>query len=206
MRKQGSFSSEDYNKVAKKIENYVFRNFTICGKSANSTEVYFAEIAKKIFEEEFTSSDVICNEIKKGMISDEEFKESFKRWTATKSSKETIRYILRKIHKYLDDTNELNIDNTEVHIEHIMPEEYSKWSIDEELHDNYLWRLGNLCLLSGPINQTISNEAFDIKRPYYKKSKIEPNKTIADYSKWDEESIEDRQHKFADYAVEIWDL
>jgi len=53
-------------------------------------------------------------------------------WTGSKSAKETIRYILRKIHCSIDTTTELNLDNSQVHIEHIMPEDSSQWSISEE--------------------------------------------------------------------------
>ena len=206
MKMKKSFSDEDLLKVSKKIECYVFRNFTICGKTANSAETYFSDIARSIYEETLDSSDAICAEIKKGIVSDEEFYELFKIWSGTKSSKDTIRYILRKIHKYLDPINEINIDNTEVHIEHIMPEDNSIWDIDEEIHDNYLWRLGNLCLLSGTINQSISNKKFKDKCSEYFKSNIEPNKKLASYSEWNEESIEGRQKELADYALKIWPL
>lgn len=204
MVKQGGFSEEDLLQVVKTIECYVFRNFTICGKTANSTETYFADVAKKIFDESLTTANDICIEIKKGIVANDEFKDSFKRWSGSKSSKETIRYILRKVHKYLDSANELNVDNTEVHIEHIMPEDNSKWMVDEDTHEAYLWRLGNLCLLSGLFNQAISNDIFDVKCLEYKKSKIEPNQDIAEYQQWNKESIEDRQEKFAEYALSIW--
>ena len=204
MKKQSSYTDDDLLKVVKIIECFVFRNFTICGKTANSTETYFSEIAKKIYDEELTSCDDICKEIRKGIVADDEFKESFKVWTGTKSTKETIRYILRNIHKYLDSSNELNLDNTEVHIEHIMPEDNSKWNVDDDVHEMYLWRLGNLCLLSGSFNQSISNNIFDTKKDVYSKSKIEPNKEIANIQTWDIKAIENRQSNFADYAVEIW--
>ena len=206
LKMKNNFSDEDILEVAEKIECYVFRNFTICGKTANSAETYFSDIAKDIFEEKLSTATDICDEIQKGMVSDEEFQESFKVWTGSKSTKDTIRYILRKIHKYLDQTNEINIDNTEVHIEHIMPEENSIWKVDEEIHENYLWRLGNLCLLSAPLNESIKNKEFNIKCKEYGKSKIEPNRSLLDFSEWDKEAIEKRQKDFSDLATEIWPL
>lgn len=204
MKMQSNFTDADMLKVAEKIECYVFRNFTICGKTANSAETYFSEIAKDIFEEKLSTSDSICDEIKKGIVSDDEFHDSFQRWSGTKSNKDAIRYIFRKIHKYLDSTNEINVDNMEVHIEHIMPEDNSIWQIDEEVHDSYLWRLGNLCLLSRAINESIKNKQFSIKKAEYKDSKIEPNKKLLDYSTWDDSTIESRQSELAGYAVNIW--
>lgn len=203
--KKREYDDKDLLKVLKKIECYVFRNFTICGKTANSTETYFSEIAKSIFEENLISVEDICAEISKGIVSDDEFKGAFKIWSGTKSSKETIRYILRKIHKHLDASNELNFDNTEVHIEHIMPEDNSKWNVDEDFHESYLWRLGNLCLLSGSYNQSISNNVFLEKCSIYRESKIEPNQAIANNDRWDAQSIDQRQEEFADYALKIWE-
>jgi uncharacterized protein with ParB-like and HNH nuclease domain len=201
-------------KVLKQIENYVFRNFTICGNTANSAEIFFAEIAKKISDEIITTCDEICEEIKKGIVSDQEFINSFVIWSGSKTTKETVRYIFRKIHRYLDKNLELNINNSEVHIEHIMPEEASLWNVDPEMHDTYLWRLGNLALLSGPINSSISNKPFDQKEDGYLKSSIKPNTDIKtfldDIQKdgsvmvWNEKSIEKRQVKLAEYAKAIW--
>lgn len=207
MKKQSEFDEKDILKVAQKIECYVFRNFTVCGKTANSAEVYFAGIAKSIYDEKLTTADDICDEIKKGIVSDDEFEDAFKRWTGSKSAKETIRYMLRKIHQHLDTANELNVDNTEVHIEHIMPEDKSKWNISDDVHEAYLWRLGNLCLLSGTYNISISNKPFSDKQDIYDKSKIEPNSTIKNYlenGKWNGKAISDRQDKFAEYALKIW--
>ena len=204
MKAKGTFNDNDLLNVLKAIECYVFRNFTIRGMTANSAETYFASIAKSIYEESLVSSKDICSEIKKGIISDAEFKEAFSRWTGSKSSKETIRYILRRIHNHLDPSNELNIDNTDVHIEHIMPEDNSKWKVDDDFHDEYLWRLGNLCLLSGTYNREISNNVFSKKKTSYTKSKIEPNKEIAKVKTWDAKAIDARQKSFANLAVKIW--
>ena len=92
----------------------------------------------------------------------------------------------------------------EVHIEHIMPVNNNKWNVDTEFHDEYLWRLGNLALLSEKLNGSASNELFDEKKLYYRESKIEPNKQLAENCKWGKEEIENRQKQLARYALEIW--
>lgn len=206
MKKQGTYTYADLLKVIKIVECYVVRNFTICKKTANSTETYFANIAKDIYDENLTSVEDICAEIRKVIVPDEEFRESFAIWTGSKSSKETIRYLLRSIHNHLAPSTELQLkdDNTEVHIEHIMPEDNTKWNMDDEIYETYLWRLGNLCLLGHSINQSISNDIFAEKRQRYLESNIEPNKAIAENETWDAEAIEKRQKKLAEYALEIW--
>ena len=211
MKKNKSFKEEDLAKVVSKIELYVFRNFTICGRTANSAETYFANIAKSIDNEQLTNADEICTEINKEIVSDDEFKISFISWTGSSSSKEAIRYILRKIHKHLDLSKEISANNNDVHIEHIMPENNEKWNVPEDVHERALWRLGNLALLSGTWNQSISNNPFNDKYKMYTESIIKPNNEIISFAKqenskyiWTEESINERQTKLSEYAVEIW--
>ena len=186
------------------IEVYVFRNFTICGKVANKAEAVFATIAKDIYDGVLATTDSIIERINREVVSDQEFRDMFKIWSGSKTAKEPIRYILRKIHKYLDTANEINVDNTEVHIEHIMPEDNSCWQMSDDVHETYLWRLGNLSLLSGTFNRAISNRVFEEKKPRYAESKIEPNRDLAKCVAWTDKEIEERQHRFADYALQIW--
>lgn len=198
------FKETNIRQVIQAIETYVFRNFTICGKAANKSEVFFAGIAKEIYDGTLDTTDAIINRIKAEMVTDTEFLDSFAIWAGSKSTKEAIRYMLRKIHKHLDSTHEINIDNTEVHIEHIMPEDNSIWQVAQDTHETYLWRLGNLALLSGPANISISNKTFDVKKQRYVDSKIEPNKDLATKASWTATEIEDRQKSFASYALKIW--
>lgn len=202
--KQVNFSEEDMAMVISSIEAYVLRNFTICGKVANEGERFFASTAKKIFDEELITAADICKHIREKVVADDEFKFAFEKWTANESAKPKVRYILSKIHRHLDIGMELNMDTSEIHIEHIMPIKPTQWNVTDEIHETYLWRLGNLMLLSGKFNQDASNQPFAIKKEEYKKSKIEPNKDVCEYAEWKPEQIEDRQKKLAEYAIEIW--
>lgn len=189
--------------IIRVIEVYVFRN-VICGSLTNKAEKDFAAIAKDIYDGRVDSSYEIIKRLKDSIVSDQIFYEMFKCWAGSKTSKETVRYILRKIHKFYDKTNELSLDNTEVHIEHIMPIEASKWQISDDVHEEYLWRLGNLALLSGPFNRAISNLPFNEKKKYYADSKIEPNSQLANVGEWTEQEIAKRQEQFAKCALKIW--
>lgn len=202
--KQTNFSEEDMASVVSVIETYVLRNFTICGKVANEGERFFATLARKIYDEELTSANNICNQIREKIVADDEFQPLFEKWTANEAGKPKVRYILSKIHNYIDPGMELNINTSEVHIEHIMPVEPSKWNVTDEIHETYLWRLGNLMLLSGKFNKEASNKPFAEKKTKYKVSKIEPNKQVCEYSEWNSDQIDDRQKKLAEYAVKIW--
>ena len=199
-----NFDEAAIAEVVRMIEVYMFRNFTICGKVANQSERFFAQTAKRIYNGEIEDISEICDYIRKEIVSDDEFRSIFTVWSASKSEKEIVRYILTKIHQYIDSTLELNIDSSEVHIEHIMPVNASQWDVDPETHETFLWRLGNLMLLSGPINSSISNKPFALKKSGYLESKIEPNKTVAACNTWGIEEIQARQIALCDYALHIW--
>lgn len=206
-RKEHTFTDNDYAKVTRMIETFVFRNAAVAGMTANKTEVRFGKIAKDIYDMSLLTVDQIIEEIKKDMIDDEDFETRFA--LLSTNNKERIRYIFRKIHKYLSPNDELNINNMEVHIEHIMPSSISEseWPQinDEEEHKKYLWRLGNLCLLGSKLNQSISKKCFDYKKENaYKDSKIEPNNKLMEYEEWNYESIDSRQEKLAEIAIEVW--
>lgn len=202
-----NFTEEDIREVVEKIESYVFRNATICGKTANKTEVFFAGIARDIYNGNLDTVELICNQIANEVVSDKEFEEQFSRWKGSSRNKETIRYILRKVHKHLDPNLEINIDSSEVHIEHIMPIKITQWKdIDDQTHEDYLWRLGNLMLLSGSINTSASNKPYEVKKSRYLESKIEPNKEFEHIQVWNKEEIEARQQRLAKLALDIWKI
>ena len=215
MHQQNDYFDEDKIAiVACIIEKYVFKNFTICSQTANTAEVFFAKIGKSIYDGDLIDTDEIVRTIAEKVVADEVFETSFKAWNGNASSKDTIRYIFRKIHYYLEPESEVNVNNMEVHIEHILPQDSSEWESTItaskkdafiDLKDKYLWSLGNLCLLKGKFNQEISNKVFSEKKQRYKDSKIEPNSKIAKYKKWDEASIKQRIDELYSYAKNIWE-
>lgn len=200
-----SFSNNDLIKVLDKIIDYVFRNFTIGGNVANSAEVVFVSLANDIHVLNLNTADEICKIMSDKIITDQEFQDSFKIWEGTKSTKDTVRYILRRIYQNNPMNKEINMDNNVVHIEHIMPDDNKNWpEISDEEHDAYLWRLGNLTLLNSNVNIGISNNKFDDKKTHYTASKIEENIEIAKKAKWDISEIETRQDNLSKIALQLW--
>lgn len=190
--------------VVGQIERFVFCNLTICGKATGQIERLFAEIARKIYNGELDNTDAICAKMREQMVTNEEFQSAFSVWSASKSEKEIVRYIFTQIHKLLDKNMEIDLDSSKVHVEHIMPVDTSQWSVDEETHETYLWRLGNLMLLSGSINISISNKPFSEKKGRYADSKIEPNKEVSELNQWGTAEIEERQKRLCALALQIW--
>lgn len=147
----------------------------------------------------------ICAEIRKQVVEDSVFEEGFNVWSG--KQKEIIRYILYKIHLYLSNgATKVNTDNDVVHIEHIMPSNNSVWEVDESVHSDYLWRLGNLALMLGKANIGASNKPFNEKKEMYKESQILPNPDVYQYDTWGTDEIDDRQKMLCKHAMIIWKM
>ncbi len=194
----------DISNVVVAIETYVFKNFTIMNSNPNEAEVWFSNLAERLSNGELAFDNVVQNI--NGAINQGAFEAAFNSRVFNESEKEKLRYIFRKIHKHLDNINEINFDNTEVHIEHIMPDSWQEyWPECADYHDDYLWKIGNLCLLSGPLNIEVSNREFSFKKENaYRLSNIRPNSELCNYEQWGVEEIENRQARLLHLVEEIW--
>lgn len=117
------------------------------------------------------------------------------------------RYILRRIENNKEfEKGLVTFDNKKVHLEHIMPQSpvnLAEWSVDEEAHANYLWKIGNLTLLLGTKNSSIGNSAFDIKKQSYALSDVRMTRELNDYNKWDPSTIDQRTEILIDELLNL---
>lgn len=198
---QKNFSEEDLYNITSTIESLVFRNFSICGITANKYEKIFTKIANKIYHGRLNPEEV-CLEIKQEIVDDDIFTQYFKKFKT--KTKPLIRYILIKIaNTYQNETN-ISLDFNKVHIEHIMPENAKKWEISQEKHSEYLWRLGNLTLLGANFNKRNSNKKFSEKKKCYSESDINLTKKLLQYDDWGIKQIQQRQEELTTIALAIW--
>ena len=101
------------------------------------------------------------------------------------------------------------IDNTDiVNLEHVLPQNPSNiWNhISEEDRALYYRSIGNLALLTSPINTEAGNDGFDFKKQFYNQSEYILTQKIASYQTWNKESISNRQVELANLAVKTWPL
>lgn len=210
-----NYSEEDINEVLKAIETLVVRNFVVSGLVANKYELVFAQIAKSISDKTWPpnsegesskkpTKDDILKKLYSLMVSDEEFINNFRIFNSKKNA--VIRYLLRKINNF--DINETKIvdDSNRVHVEHILPKKINdEWiNFNDEDHETYLWRLGNLTLLGQEYNNRAKNKGFDKKKEIYKKSEIKMTRDLVSIDDWTTFTIVKRQEDFAEIALKIW--
>ena len=199
------------------LENYIFRNYTICGKNPNSAEKKFSKVAKLI-NDEGISVELINKEITgEDDATEEEFEIAFKNKSISRV--DAVKYLLRKIHNYISvielkgegekALSLLKRSSEDIHLEHILPQKSQKWTdagiITIKQAEDCLWKIGNLTLLGKEFNEIIQNDLYQTKREKgYIKSRIHPNEYFNKVEKWDVDEIKNRQTMLYEYAKNIW--
>ena len=96
-------------------------------------------------------------------------------------------------------------------IEHVLPVGWteSAWPLHESYHpdqrNNILQRLGNLTLVTSPLNSAMSNDPWTEKRKTLDcHSVLHLNRRVVKRHRWDEDTIIERGKQFAAEICEIW--
>ncbi|WP_213575679.1 DUF262 domain-containing protein [Rhodococcus sp. USK13] len=153
---------------------------------------------------------------------DEEITESFttRRFYDGVLSRGRLRLLLSEIDRALRARNakteqgQFNYDVLQ--IEHIMPRNWpANWPVDiadeserlaaEQHRQQHVDRLGNLTLITGSFNSSLSDSAWDVKRAaLLEQSKLQLNARIGAAEVWDETAITARAKELADIVHGIW--
>lgn len=197
-----NYSEKDILTILSLVEKLIVRNFVVAGRVSNKYETEFSTIANKISHHTLTNVNEIEKALKNLVITNEEFKSSFKTFTVKK--KGVIRYLLRSLNKLNNKETDIIRDNNTIHIEHIMPQKPTHWNVSQEVHEQNLNKLGNLTLLGDEYNKNCTNSTFDVKKDIYEQSNIDITKDLTIYEDWGEYQIRNRQKDLTDKAVKIW--
>ena len=199
-----NLDAKDFKRLLKTIVYLCFRYNIICDRNPNDQDLPFNSLSMLICREKRIDYTLLSSI----MIEDEEFKNAFKEKSFSYNSRNAkiIRYILGRVEHYYGSTLDVQYDDENASIEHILPQDFDDiWEIDEEKGMRLVNRLGNMCLLEKRLNREIQNSPFDVKIAAYKQSSYYYAKKIAqDNSKWDESCIVRMQAEMAKAAVSIW--
>lgn len=209
------FPSSSILCILKDIEKYIFRNICVCDGNPNSTEVFFAEVARKISgmniidDYEVVTRD-ISREIRSNIVEDEVFKLELRK--GFNDNKANIRYFFAKLHEFNYPNSVVNQDWRQTHIEHIMPQNKNLWpDISNEIHEQYLWNLGNLTLLNKKPNIANSNKPYGEKFDMFTRDTFFPTKQLladkyGQNTKWNETTIQERCDDLVNEAMKVWSI
>lgn len=190
------------------IETFMlYRN--ICKARTGELDSIFAQLVN-------VSDNDILNNVRNQLRKDFPNEEDFSKNLIThdfKAKENRARYILTEIeNKFNNNQEETNLnDANSVHIEHIIPKTLSKSWLNylgddsEKIHKDFVFKIGNLTLLSGGINQEITNNIYENKKIGYRNSTLKLNKNILEnYDEFRFEEITRRSNQLKEIALEIW--
>jgi len=189
----------------------------ICGQSTNRLDHIYNEICNGLEQKNLGDYKKYIEGKLSKYVKEYVDDESFKRNFASRNFKfgeQRTKYILWKLD---DPTGETILDINEVETEHIMPQTLSdqwikyiktKTGLDQNkifsLQENWINNIGNLTIIKGNWNRSMSNRLFEKKKEDYIKSTFKITKELSYVYNWLFEDIEDRGNKFAEKAIKIW--
>ena len=228
-----------FNKLCQSIENLLFC-YLITREQAKTFEKNFAKWSSELrMVTNATELDVFLNTcFRREMVErTKQFDFAFEELNTGNIQQYRLKYILAKLSQYIEETAWQNsavvqldkYTDKNIHIEHILPqspESIVREDFDKpEEYDEYAAKLGNLALLEGTINSSISNVAYDQKVDNYKQSSFLLTKSIAEkpsvgndtslnravqdlqvFDKWNSTSIRKRQEMLGKLARQVWDM
>ena len=203
------FDNREMVRLLKLLEVIAVRYQLVARGRPGRIESLGARLAKAITEGAISTASTAFTELRELYIPDDQFRSDFASKTERESKK--AAYLLRGLeHQALVRANDPHQSETRPHlvtIEHILPKSPGKeWPVelrkDTDLHKDYLFRLGNLCLLDN--NNALGNKEFAEKKKHYATSKLLTTKSVAKFDVWDMDAINARQLEFASHAVSEW--
>ena len=149
---------------------------------------------------------------------DANFRSDFGLASTTKARAKIARYTLSKITNFLSKERTragaeqvINPDAKQVTLEHVLPQSpTAKWiasfskGVDAK---DYIYRIGNLTLLTAKVNHDIANQSFAEKqRLALNDSSLAVNEQFRPLKKWSDKEIDKRQVELAKVALQVWKL
>lgn len=214
------------------LESYLVRR-AICGYTTKNYNRFFLQLVESLRGSD-DPLNKLKNELLKGSgeavvwPSDTEFGQAWLTQPLYKALKsQRLQFLLKKIEQALRTSrNEDIVIRTALSIEHVMPEAWEEhWPLPDgryaqekftrlfasepdelaKKRDSVVHTIGNLTLLTQPMNSSLQNAAYADKRPeILKHSALALNREFHGYTSWDEATIEQRGRKMLDIAFSIW--
>lgn len=124
------------------------------------------------------------------------------------------RYYLRSLERQQqNDPQAAHIPSDEavITVEHLLPKDFAEYRgewkhITDEMHEEFVWRLGNQMLLGEADNRAIGSRGYPFKKPFLEKSDFHFTALAGGYVSWGPEEIKDRQKQLAKLAPKVWPL
>jgi len=211
-------SEGDVLEIMEMVESFHIR-WGVCGQSTSRLDQIYNDICMMLKDkqpQEFRGiiKNKLLQEIENN-ADDEIFRRNFGQ-RAFKPNETRTKYILWNLSK---PTGETALNIREIQTEHVLPQTLSnewveylkrKTSKTEDeikaLHRESLNRIGNLTIIKGEWNISMSNRLFSEKKEDYRKSEFQITKKLFNHDEWTFKKIDERSKQLAEEACKIWSL
>jgi len=140
---------------------------------------------------------------------DSQFHSAFSRKVIRSNAQ--ARYILAKINDFLSPNPSLRTqaDPFATDLEHILPKRHnSTWEGSRRDFpggiDKFVYRLGNMTLISAKLNRELGNADFETKKKVFARDCLDITQKVVSCERWTGEEIKNRQNWLASLACKIW--
>ena len=176
-----------------------FRHAVIGNKNPKDLERDYTEAAGMIARgEDRNVSDIL----RRHYPTDAEFKSDFQ-YAALQQRK--AKHVLLELER-AESGPGFDPNDPECTLEHVFPQNPGEGWGEFGNRAAYMWRLGNLAILTRDEQRRAGNRPFAEKREIYHESGCGWTKKLAEYEDWTPESVDRRQEQMANSAVAIWKL
>ncbi|RWX51707.1 hypothetical protein VU01_10942 [Candidatus Electrothrix marina] len=207
----GDTDRNSFKQILRAVTMLSFRYNVICGLPGNELERVYNAIAVQLADGTFTSARAVITALQPIYPEDKVFKIAFadkSLRTTSSRNKKVVRYILFELERCCSNIS-YDPDNSAYTIEHILPEHPEQgWdTFDDRQHENAVYQLGNMTLLSASANRELGNAPYQEKKTVYAQSEFAITQGISRrYDDWTPAAIASRQIWMASQAVSIWNI
>jgi hypothetical protein len=212
------------------LESYILRR-DIAGLTTKNYNRFFVGTIERLREIEGCKVEALArylstrpNETDR-WPNDQEFRQGWLGRDQYRSARQPrLRFIFEHLEQAKRSTLSEDIEiKSALTIEHIMPQKWREnWSIQgfdhiadgefdadkwsaEGTRDGCINKLGNLTLITSPLNSSISNGPFSSKLPAIKAyASLALNRELNQFDRWDEECVNQRGSALFEYARKVW--
>jgi hypothetical protein len=190
------------------LVNFTFRYSTICSLTPSGILQPFVNMAREIRDTQKVETRALFQKHLSALYPDDsQFHSAFSRKIVRGNAQ--ARYILKKINELLAPSPAPRAEGDPFDLEHILPKRYG--TVWEGLRrefpggiDKYVYRLGNMTLISARLNRNVGNAEFATKKKAYAADCMTITRKVLDAEKWTAEEIKNRQNWLAALACKIW--
>ena len=209
--KAGKLKKKEVEGMLAAVENFhfVFTAVTSQRSSGGISQMYALSARTLVNaptrEEKLDVLKDLHDKLKKRIPSYQEFELNFKEIKYSNDytkQKKLVKYILRRVHEYLN--KGVAADYDRMTIEHITPQgEFATGSIDH----GHMAQLGNLILVPEGLNEKLSDKAFSEKKKILNEHNVKLDDVLNSNSSWANQQIEQRTNWLANLCYnKIWKI